>query len=396
MADTLPSATRTVVPSRIGNDPTGGASLLSASNTPVTRTDVANPIGGARLQSSTRKFSPLRFGGTITGSNFTALNYQQGTSTLVVTSPTGTDYSVNVAAASPTQVTVPVVTVYTKNFFVALDSLLSVKTVAGYKLVSELQPGDALTTLVSRTASSGFVPLNGVSVTFTLAPTEVNYQIVSLVPSASGSALVVNGVVTGAPFEASDTNVYNIQALQADYLGGSISDVLEVVNQGTYTAGTPLRLNQLPVNATLAGNPVVAYNEATGDAVSEASPIDLSRANAVVTTSEALFAGALVNVYRVGADSFVRLARGDAFDREASGYVLAAYGANAEARVYFDGNNSAAVGMSPGPQWLSTTDPGKTSSVAPTTLGIIVQPVGIATSSTNLVFQRGDVLEIPT
>ena len=65
----------------------------------------------------------------------------------------------------------------------------------------------------------------------------------------------------------------------------------------------------------------------------------------IVTASEALSAGAFVNIYSGG----VRNADGTQTGKDANGFVLAAVAANAQATVYLSGSiNTAVSGMTPG------------------------------------------------
>lgn len=106
------------------------------------------------------------------------------------------------------------------------------------------------------------------------------------------------------------------------------------------------------------------------------------------TGPEALVAGDLVNVYNDSGTARVRKA--DASNgRDAHGFVLSSYGANISGTVvvYFEGNNTSMSGMTVGKQWLSATQPGKTTTTPPSGVGHLVQVVGFASSATNMNFQ---------
>jgi hypothetical protein len=104
-----------------------------------------------------------------------------------------------------------------------------------------------------------------------------------------------------------------------------------------------------------------------------------------ITASEALSAGDLVNVWN-STGAKVRKADATTAGKEAHGFVLAAVSSSATATVYFEGNNTAVTGLTPGPLFLSTT-PGVATSTAPSSSGNVVQRVGFATAATNLNFQ---------
>lgn len=104
-----------------------------------------------------------------------------------------------------------------------------------------------------------------------------------------------------------------------------------------------------------------------------------------ITTSEALAAGDLVNIWN-STGAKVRKADATTSGKEAHGYVLAAFGSAVAATVYFEGNNAQVTGLTPGPQYLSTT-PGLATATPPSGSGNVVQRVGFATAATNLNFQ---------
>lgn len=105
-----------------------------------------------------------------------------------------------------------------------------------------------------------------------------------------------------------------------------------------------------------------------------------------LTTSEALAAGDMVNVWNDVGVTKVRLASALAKGKDASGWVGQAYAVGATATVNFGAVNTSGSGLTSGPLWLSTT-PGKAQSVAPAGAGLVVQRVGFAFSSTEFMFQ---------
>ncbi len=100
----------------------------------------------------------------------------------------------------------------------------------------------------------------------------------------------------------------------------------------------------------------------------------------------ALAAGDLVNAFNDGGVMKVRKADASSNIAPANGFVLEAYTTGQMATVYWSGLNNMRSGMTPGPHYLSTT-PGTTNHVAPSASGNVVQLVGIATSSTVLLFE---------
>lgn len=128
--------------------------------------------------------------------------------------------------------------------------------------------------------------------------------------------------------------------------------------------------------------------DAAGKLDTSVMPTGIAADTASITTSEALAAGDLVNIHNsTGAKA--RKADASTSGKEAHGYVLAAASSGAAATVYFEGTNSQVTGLTPGPQFLSTT-PGAATATAPSGSGNVVQRVGVATSATALNFDGTD------
>ena len=125
--------------------------------------------------------------------------------------------------------------------------------------------------------------------------------------------------------------------------------------------------------------------DATGKLHTSFMPTGIGADTAAITASEALAAGDLVNIWdSTGAKA--RKADASVAGKEAHGFVLAAVENAAEATVYFEGSNTQVTGLTPGPQFLSTT-PGLCSINPPTGAGNVIQRVGVATAATVLNFQ---------
>ena len=105
-----------------------------------------------------------------------------------------------------------------------------------------------------------------------------------------------------------------------------------------------------------------------------------------VLASENLAAGDLVNIYSNAGTANCRKADATVSGKEAMGFVLSAVTSGQNATVYFEGNNTAVTGKTPGKQWLSTTA-GTFSTTAPSASGNVVQVVGFCASATELNFQ---------
>lgn len=102
-----------------------------------------------------------------------------------------------------------------------------------------------------------------------------------------------------------------------------------------------------------------------------------------LVASEALAAGAFVNVFDAGSGVFkVRNAIATGAGYEAVGYVLTQVAANGQASVMFDDNNTAITAATPGAVYLSATVPGGfVAAPGPTGAGILSQRLGTAVAA---------------
>lgn len=139
---------------------------------------------------------------------------------------------------------------------------------------------------------------------------------------------------------------------------------------------------QSSTGATDAGK-IIALNSA-GTLDVSMLPTGIGPDTSTLTASEALAAGAWVNVYsNAGAFAVRNADASGGTAKMAHGFVLAAVASGAAATVYFEGANTQVTGMTPGNVWLTAT-PGVGSATAPTASGNIVQPLGTAVSATNI------------
>jgi hypothetical protein len=124
---------------------------------------------------------------------------------------------------------------------------------------------------------------------------------------------------------------------------------------------------------------------ATGKLDTSFMPTGIGADTAVITASEALAAGDLINIWN-STGAKVRKADASTAGKEAHGFVLASVESAAAATVYFEGTNDQVTGLTPGNQFLSAT-PGLCTTTAPSGSGNVVQRVGFATSATAMNFQ---------
>jgi hypothetical protein len=141
--------------------------------------------------------------------------------------------------------------------------------------------------------------------------------------------------------------------------------------------------NQTSAGATDAGK-IVALT-ATGVLDTSVMPTGIGAETASVVASEALAAGALVNIYNNAGTPNVRNANATTSGKEAHGFVLAAFASAATATVYLAGINNQVTGLTAGNLFLGTTA-GAATATAPSASGNVVQRIGVATSATAIAF----------
>lgn len=114
-------------------------------------------------------------------------------------------------------------------------------------------------------------------------------------------------------------------------------------------------------------------------------PSGIGSDTAVIPASEALAAGALVNVWTNSGAVAARNADNSTPTKAAMGYVLSAVASGAQATVYFSGVISGLSGLTPGQQYYLGSVGGLIPVTAlPTTAGTLTQAVGVAVSATQL------------
>lgn len=149
---------------------------------------------------------------------------------------------------------------------------------------------------------------------------------------------------------------------------------------------------ELTPNTTSAGGAdagkIPALN-ASGVLDSTLLPAGIGSASQIFPTSEALTAGALVNIFDVTGTATARNANATDATKPAQGFVLAATTSPANATVYFPGQIVTGVsGLTTGaPVYLSAATSGAVTPTAPSTTGNLIQQVGSALSPTSFVFQ---------
>lgn len=131
--------------------------------------------------------------------------------------------------------------------------------------------------------------------------------------------------------------------------------------------------------------------DATGRIDQSMMPVGVGADIAIIIASETLAAGDFVNIWNDAGTPKVRKADASTQGKEAVGFVLEAATANTNARVYFEGRNTAVTGKTPGArQYLSAVTPGATVETPPSGSGQVVQTLGIAISATSIAAEISD------
>lgn len=112
-----------------------------------------------------------------------------------------------------------------------------------------------------------------------------------------------------------------------------------------------------------------------------------------IEASEAISAGAWVNIYYDTGTVYVRNADASSTAKKADGFVKAAVASGANATVYVNGVNDALSSLSPGEDYfLSGDTAGAGTTTAPSTAGYLCQKIGTAISATAIPFHSGPVI----
>ncbi|MDB5716301.1 MAG: hypothetical protein JWO15_3698 [Sphingomonadales bacterium] len=125
--------------------------------------------------------------------------------------------------------------------------------------------------------------------------------------------------------------------------------------------------------------------DATGRLDASFLPVGIGADTQVIVASEALAAGAFVNIWN-SSGAKARNADATVAGKHAMGFVLTAVASGGNATVYFEGTNTAVTGQTPGDVFLATTA-GLATSTCPSASGNVAQSIGIATSPTTINFQ---------
>lgn len=131
---------------------------------------------------------------------------------------------------------------------------------------------------------------------------------------------------------------------------------------------------------------------AAGQLTEAMMPTGVGRDVNTYTASEALAAGAIVNIWDDAGTIKIRNADAST-NKPAHGFVSQAVTSGAVAEVYAEGTNASVSGLSSVDIYLSGTA-GQVTGTIPTTSGHLVQKVGVYASASSFNFERGTVIRL--
>ena len=121
-------------------------------------------------------------------------------------------------------------------------------------------------------------------------------------------------------------------------------------------------------------------------------PIGIGQDTLSIPATENLSAGDFVNIYDNAGAVSVRKADNATTTKYANGYVKLAVTSGATAVVYMEGGNDTLTGLATGTRYYLGVTGGFTTT-PPTAAGSIIQPLGIAISTTVLRFEQKDYIK---
>lgn len=146
--------------------------------------------------------------------------------------------------------------------------------------------------------------------------------------------------------------------------------------------------------STSVPNAILAL-DATGKIDPTVLPVGLGPEVITAVASEALTAGNLVNLYNASGVLTARKADATTNAKPAHGFVLANVASSGTSSVYLPSQiNTAITGLTIGDDLFLATTPGGVTATAPSSSGNIVQPVGKATKTTEMIFEPLRTVEI--
>jgi hypothetical protein len=165
-----------------------------------------------------------------------------------------------------------------------------------------------------------------------------------------------------------------------------------------YVALVSGKLKEVAALVTSAGagdaNKIVAL-DGNGRLDSSVMPVGYGSETKTIAASENLAAGDFVNIH---VSSGLKVRKADASGgaaKKAHGYVLASVTSGQNATVYYGNINNSVSGFTAGDElYLSASVPGAATTTVPSTAGHIVQRLGVATATTEILVELAQEVEI--
>ena len=150
----------------------------------------------------------------------------------------------------------------------------------------------------------------------------------------------------------------------------------------------PSIVNAKIVSAGAGDSGRIPQLDATGRIDTSVLPVGVGAESSSMPASEALAAGAFVNIWNNAGVANARKADASVSGKEANGFVLAAVAASGTATVYAPSQlNTQLAGLTPGAiHYLSDTAAGAATTTVPSGTGHSVQIIGRAVSASQMVF----------
>lgn len=154
------------------------------------------------------------------------------------------------------------------------------------------------------------------------------------------------------------------------------------------------KIKEIVAAVSTAADSIVA-TDGTGRIDVSMMPVGIAAEVLTMVTSENLTAGDFVNIYNNAGTITARKADATTNTKPAHGFVLASTTSPASATIYMDSQtNTALTGLTLGSEYYLSTTPGAATATAPSASGNLVQPLGIADKTTEIVFVCKTTIEI--
>ena len=192
------------------------------------------------------------------------------------------------------------------------------------------------------------------------------------------------GTISTTKFIKNNAGALTEEAALTTSAGAADAQKVPALNASGVLDPTIINAKATSAGASDAGK--VVQLDGSGRLDNSVMPVGIGADTKVMIASEALAAGDFINVWSDASAFKVRKADATTGGKRAHGFVLSAVASGANATVYFEGENTAVTGMTPGDVFLGTTA-GRAQATAPTGSGQVVQRIGVATSATSVNFE---------